>query len=311
MIRSQTLLVLLLIVAVIMWGSSPVVSDDATGADDVTPEATSIALNVVPTPAPSPTPPPTSEPTIPQTPPPSPTPMVEPTPIPTEVPVATERPIPPETGQEQSLIINRGESGRLEVAFTFDAGEGDGYTVEILDLLAEYGVAGTFGVTGQWAEQHPELMRRIVDEGHHLLNHTYDHSSFTGFSNGAEPLADDERREQVESTEQIIAGVTGGYETSPYFRFPYGDYDAAALDLLGELGFTYTLWWSCDTQGWNGFTPDVIVGLCGSDADLGGPGAILLMHVANENDWNALEPLVEDYLAAGYDFVTTEQLLQP
>ncbi len=311
MIRSQTLLVLLLIVAVIMWGSSPVVSDDATGADDVTPEATSIALNVVPTPTPSPTPPPTSEPTIPQTPTPSPTPMVEPTPIPTEVPVVTERPIPPETGQEQSLIINRGESGRLEVAFTFDAGEGAGYTVEILDLLAEYGVDGTFGVTGQWAEQHPELMRRIVDEGHQLLNHTYDHSSFTGFSNGAEPLADDERHEQVASTERIIAAVTGGYETSPYFRFPYGDYDAGALDLLGELGFTYTLWWSCDTQGWNGFTPDVIVGLCGSDADLGGPGAILLMHVANENDWNALEPLVEDYLAAGYDFVTTEQLLQP
>ncbi|MBA3379887.1 MAG: polysaccharide deacetylase family protein, partial [Chloroflexia bacterium] len=144
-----------------------------------------------------------------------------------------------------------------------------------------------------------------------LLNHTYDHSSFTGFSNGAEPLADDERHVQVASTERIIADVTGGYETSPYFRFPYGDYDAGALDLLGELGFTYTLWWSCDTQGWNGFTPDVIVGLCGSDADLGGPGAILLMHVANENDWNALEPLVEDYLAAGYDFVTTEQLLQP
>jgi len=310
-IRSQTLLVLLLIVAVIIWGSSPVVSDDATGADDVTPEATAIALNVVPTLTPSPTPPPTSEPTIPSTPTPSPTLMVEPTPISTEVPVATERPIPPETGQEQSLIINRGESGRLEVTFTFDAGEGDGYTVEILDLLAEYGVAGTFGVTGQWAEQHPELMRRIVDEGHQLLNHTYDHSSFTGFSNGAEPLADDERREQVESTERIIVGVTGGYETSPYFRFPYGDYDAAALDLLGELGFTYTLWWSCDTQGWNGFTPDVIVGLCGSDADLGGPGAILLMHVANENDWNALEPLVEDYLDAGYDFVTVEQLLQP
>lgn len=309
MIRSQTLLVLLLIVAVIVWGSSPVVSEDATGEGGVTPETTSIALNPAPTRTPSPTQLPTTEPTNPPTP--SPTPTLEPMPEPTEAPVATERPIPPETGQAQSLIINRGESGRLEVAFTFDAGEGAGYTVEILDLLAEYGVAGTFGVTGQWAEQHPDLMLRIVDEGHQLLNHTYDHSSFTGFSNGAEPLGSDERREQVESTERIIADVTGGYATSPYFRFPYGDYDAAALDMLGELGFAYTLWWSCDTQGWNGFTPDDIVALCGTDADMGGPGAILLMHVANENDWNALEPLVEDYLDAGYDFVTTEQLLQP
>lgn len=311
MIRSQTVLVLLLIVAVIMWGGRSVVSDDATGADEATPETTSIALNPALTPTSPPTPMPTPEPTVPPTPGPSPTPTVEPTPIPTDIPAATERPSPPETGQEQSLIINRGETGRLEVAFTFDAGEGAGYTVEILDLLAEYGVAATFGVTGQWAEQHPELMRRMVDEGHQLLNHTYDHSSFTGFSNGAEPLPDDERREQVESTEQMIADVTGGYETSPYFRFPYGDYDAGALDLLGEMGFAYTLWWSCDTQGWNGFTPDEIVSLCGSEADMGGPGAILLMHVTNENDWNALEPLVEDYLAAGYDFVTTEQLLQP
>jgi len=308
-IRSQTLLVLLLVAAVIMWGSRPVVSEDATGADDATPEATSIALNPEPTSAPPPTALPTTEPTI--APSPTPSPTIEPTPVPTEVPVATERPVPPQTGQEQSLIVERGDSRRLEVAFTFDAGEGAGYTMEILDLLAEYGLAGTFGVTGQWAEQNPELMLRIVDEGHQLLNHTYDHSSFTGASPGTDALTDDARREQVESTERIIEDVTGGYVTSPYFRFPYGDYDAAALDLLGELGFTYTLWWSCDTRGWDGFTSDEIVALCGTDADKGGPGAILLMHVANENDWNALEPLIEDYFAAGYDFVTTEQLLQP
>lgn len=309
MIRSQTLLVLLLVVAVIMWGSRPVASEDATGADDATPEKTSIALNPEPasTSPPTPTPPPTVEPTILPTPRPSPTPTIEPT----EVPVATERPLPPETGQEQSLIVERGDSGRLEVAFTFDAGEGAGYTVEILDLLAEYGLAGTFGVTGQWAEQNPELMRRIVDERHQLLNHTYDHSSFTGVSSGSDALTDDERRDQIESTERIIADVTGGYATSPYFRFPYGDYDAGALELLGELGFAYTLWWSCDTLGWMGDSPEVIVDRCGTEAEKGGPGAILLMHVANENDWNALEPLIEDYLNAGYDFVTTEQLLQP
>lgn len=308
MIRSQTVLVLLLIVVVI-WGSRPAVSEDAAGGADATPGTVVAAPNPEPTSTLVPTVVPTAEPTIAPTP--IPTPTAEPTPEPTEVPVPTERPAPPETGQDQSLIVSRGDSGRLEVAFTFDAGEGAGYTEEILDLLAAYGIPGTFGVTGAWAEQYPELMRRIVDEGHQILNHTYDHSSFTGFSTGAEPLTDDERREQIESTERIIADVTGGYGTNPYFRFPYGDYDAAALDLLGELGFAYTLWWSCDTQGWNGFTPDEIVDKCGTEADDGGPGAILLMHVANENDWNALEPLIEDYLDAGYDFVTVEQLLQP
>jgi peptidoglycan/xylan/chitin deacetylase (PgdA/CDA1 family) len=170
---------------------------------------------------------------------------------------------------------------------------------------------GTFGVTGQWAEQNPELTQRIVDEGHQIINHTYDHASFTGDSPGTVQLTDTERRDEIETTEQIIEDITGGYQTRPFFRFPYGDYDAGALDLLGELGFSYTMWWSCDTQGWNGFTPDEIIELCGTDADNGGPGAILLMHVANDNDWEATEPLVENYLEAGYDFVTLEEMVQP
>lgn len=316
MIRSQTVLVLVLILAVILWGTRPAESSSTTGGDTPTPDA-STTLRFVSTPAVVPTSEPTAAPTVPPTPRPTteptrePTATVEPTPEPTEVPPPTERPVPPSTGQDQSLVVTRGESGRQEVAFTFDAGEGVGYTVEILDLLAACGIRGTFGVTGEWAEQNPGLMRRIVDEGHQILNHTYDHASFTGYSTQGEPQTEVERRDQIETTERIIAEVTGGYVTSPYFRFPYGDYDAGALDLLGELGFAYTLWWSCDTQGWNGYTPEEIVAMCGTEAEKGGPGAILLMHVANENDWNSLEPLIENYLDAGYDAVTIEQLLQP
>lgn len=307
MIRSQTILVLLLIVAVIAWGANSIASGDATATPTVTPEPSAIAAVPDPTHPPiptiEPTAIPTQEPTL--------APTEEPTPEPTEAPVATERPVPPETGQDRSLIIERGDSGRTEVALTFDAGEGAGYTEEILDLLAEYGIHGTFGITGQWAEQNPELMRRIVDEGHQIINHTYDHQSYTGVSPGTDPMDPEDFRAEVEQTEQIIEDVTGGYESRPFFRFPYGDYDTSALDILGELGFSYTMWWTCDTLAWMGDAPDVIVERCGHDAEKGGPGAILLMHVAQENDWNALEPLIEDYQAGGYDFVTLEQMIQP
>ena len=47
------------------------------------------------------------------------------------------------------------------------------------------GVTASFGMTGRWAEQNPDLLRRIVREGHHLINHTYDHESFTGRSTGS------------------------------------------------------------------------------------------------------------------------------
>jgi peptidoglycan/xylan/chitin deacetylase (PgdA/CDA1 family) len=198
------------------------------------------------------------------------------------------------------------------VALTFDAGEGAGHTEQILDMLAEYGIKGTFGVTGQWAEQNPDLMLRIVAEGHQIINHTYDHQSYTGVSTGTGPMDPAEFRDDVERTEQIIEDVTGGYQSKPFFRFPYGDYDASALDILGELGYSYTMWWSCDTQGWNGYTPDEIVALCGPENEKdGGEGAIILMHVADDNDWAALEPLIQDYQDAGYSFVTLEEMIQP
>jgi peptidoglycan/xylan/chitin deacetylase (PgdA/CDA1 family) len=305
-IRPQTLLVILIIVMVLERGTNDVVPATALDATP-TADVTSIAMQ----PEPTSTVVPVSTPTATITPSPTPEPTATPTPEPTEAPAATERPVPPDTGQSTSLVVERGDSGRLEVAFTFDAGEGRGYTEEILDLFAEYGLVGSFGVTGEWAEANPDLMQRIVNEGHQVINHTWNHASFTGNSTGFEPLIEEERREQVERTEQAIANTTGGYQSSPFFRFPYGDYDLAALELLGEMGFDYTMWWSCDTLAWQGDAPDVIVDRCGVESDKGGPGAILLMHVAQEADWNALEPLITDYLDAGYEFVTIEQVIQP
>ena len=92
--------------------------------------------------------------------------------------------MPPETALDHSLIIKRGESGRKEVAFTFDAGEGRGYAEQMLNLLQKYGAVGTFGVTGLWAQQNPDLIDRMLNEGHQILNHSWDHSSFTGYSTG-------------------------------------------------------------------------------------------------------------------------------
>lgn len=321
MIRPQAVLVLVLIVGVVLWGARSVTADVANLSATRTPESGTSVTAVAATESSGPaeltatiTDPPTEAPIEPPptgTPRPTERPTETSEPEPTEEPVATERPAPPETGLDgTSLIVERGSSGRTEVAFTFDAGEGAGHTEEILDLLDANGIRGSFGVTGEWVEQNPGLTRRIVEEGHMLVNHTYDHRSFTGASTGADPLPDDERLAQVEETRQIILDVAG-YETAPYFRFPYGDKDDEALGLLAQAGYDYTLWWSCDTQGWNGYSPEEIVDICGPNAEDGGPGAILLMHVADDNDFAALPVLIDQYQQAGYDFVTMEELIQP
>jgi peptidoglycan/xylan/chitin deacetylase (PgdA/CDA1 family) len=102
-----------------------------------------------------------------------------------------------------------------------------------------------------------------------------------------------------------------GYTLAPYYRPPYGDYDMDALRLLKAEGYEYTLWWTCDSLGWSDTTPDEIVERCAPDAPGGGPGAIILMHVTQEGDYLALEGLVAAYNAAGYEFVTMEEMIQP
>lgn len=299
MIRPQSILIGCVVVMVVLFGVSAVSSQPPGGPVPTPDVALQATVAVSPTSVAASTPGATK-----------PTPPA-PVPSPTSEPVGTERPVPPDTGVDgESLIVERGDSGRTEVALTFDAGEGAGHTAQILDMLNEAGIHGTFGVTGLWVEENPELAKRIVDEGHQLINHTYDHASWTGNSTGLDAIDDEQRRTEVVETDRIIEDTTG-YEVSPYFRFPYGDYDSGALVLLAELGYSYTLSWSCDTQGWNGYTPEEIVDLCGPEAELGGPGAILLMHVADDNDFGALPVLIEEYAALGYDFVTCEEIIQP
>jgi peptidoglycan/xylan/chitin deacetylase (PgdA/CDA1 family) len=239
-------------------------------------------------------------------------PTITPTVGPTEIPPPGPRPPAPATGMSsKSYILYRGESGRKEVALTFDAGEGTGYTSQMLDILDKYGIKGSFGVTGKWAEANPDLLKRMVDEGHMLINHTYDHASWSGDSTGTTPLTADQMTAELTKTEQIVKDQTG-YELKPYFRFPYGAYNDLSLQVLFQNGYTWTLWWTCDTEAWNGNVASQIETKCSPDDPThGGPGAIILMHVVQEEDLKALPALIDAYKAEGYSFVTMEQMVQP
>ncbi len=263
------------------------------------------ASSMASTPPPTPVPPPTQAPTAP----PSPTPAPSPTIAPTSTPAPTERPVAPPTGvEEESLIVVQAETGRREMALTFDAGDGRGYTLDILDVLDRYGVKASFGVTGEWAEANPDLLLEMIDRGHHVMNHTYSHRSFTGVPPGTERLTPEERRAEVMETEETIREISG-YDVSPYFRFPYGDYDRSDLAMLKELGYDYTMWWGCDSLAWMGSTPEEIVQRCGVEE--AAPGAIVLLHVDPEADFLALPGLIETLQGSGYDLVTLEELIQP
>jgi peptidoglycan/xylan/chitin deacetylase (PgdA/CDA1 family) len=233
----------------------------------------------------------------------TPAPSTTSTTAPTSTTSTTGRPPAPPT---RATVLRQGGEERPVVALTFDAGSDAGWTSRILDLLAARGVKASFGLTGRWVEQQPQLARRIVDEGHVVINHTRGHPSFTGFSTGSAPLATSERLAELRSAEDVIRGLTGA-DARPWFRPPYGDYDDSVLVDVASAGYGFVVMWSIDSLGWRGLDPAQVAA-----RTIGGlrPGAIVLMHVGSAStDADALPAVLDALDARGLRPVTVAELV--
>ncbi len=232
----------------------------------------------------------------------TPTVTVEPTARSTVTPIASVTLTPGPT----ALIVHRGVTTEKVVALTYDAGADRGQAANLLAYLQEAGVSVTFGMTGRWAESNPDLVRRIVADGHELMNHTYDHRSFTGVSASPPVLRLQDRIDEIEHTETIIHAISGA-TSKPLFRPPYGDEDASVLQAVAAAGYRYSVMWTVDTLGWRGASVSEIVDRCLRGAQ---SGAIYVLHVgAGSHDIEATRPVVEGLRARGYRFETVGQLI--
>jgi peptidoglycan-N-acetylglucosamine deacetylase len=186
------------------------------------------------------------------------------------------------------------------VALTFDAGADRGYAGQILDTLKAQGVKASFGVTGKWVEANPDLARRIASEGHTVINHTYSHRSFTGYSTNTSPLSYSQIEDELNRADSAIRGATGVSTTKPLFRPPYGDYNTCVRSHVAHSGYTWNVMWTLDSLGWKGLTGDQIV-----QRVLDGlqPGANYLFHVgAQSQDGPALPRIISELRERSYGF---------
>jgi peptidoglycan/xylan/chitin deacetylase (PgdA/CDA1 family) len=221
------------------------------------------------------------------------------------MPPVIRPPQPLECGPAAVEVRIGDQSGRA-VALTFDAGADRGYTGQILDILAQEGVPAAFGITGAWAEENPDLVSAIAAGGHLLMNHSYDHPSFTGLSTGLPPLSREERLDQLQHADAVIRS-TSGAGTRPFFRPPFGDLDQSVLCDVYAAGYTYAVNWTVDSGGWAGASSAEIAQTLLSQAR---PGAIIIMHVGSESeDATALPEVIGGLRAAGYELVALSQLL--
>ncbi len=163
-------------------------------------------------------------------------------------------------------------------------------------------------MTGAWARTNPDLVARMLQEGHVLINHSDTHPSFTGYSTGTPPLPPAKRLAELRGAELAVAAVSSSPETMrPFFRPPYGDYDEALLQQLPQAGYTVVIMWTVDSLGWRGIPAEDVVERVMHAAE---PGAIVLLHVgAQSTDSAALPTLIESLQQAGYRFVTVRDIL--
>ncbi len=192
------------------------------------------------------------------------------------------------------------------MALTFDTGVQAGHLPEILDVLKEQDVLATFGVTGEWAVTNPPLLKRIVEEGHALINHSWSHASFTGEDTETRPLTAHEIRDELRRTEDKVREIAEA-GTKPYFRPPYGDFDRFVNQVAREEGYKYNVLWTLDAWGWQGRPTKTIIAVTLANAV---NGAIFLYHVDNSSEYKALERIIEGLRDRGLAMVTIPQLLE-
>jgi peptidoglycan-N-acetylglucosamine deacetylase len=176
----------------------------------------------------------------------------------------------------------------------------------VLDLLREHGAHATFFVVGQWVEERPETVRRALDEGHEVGNHTFDHVD------AAHERDDDVLRDQIRRTSAAIERATGG--APRLMRPPYGKDVARVARLAGELGLDPTVLWSAQGWDWDTTPAEEIEALVLRDCS---PGGIVLLHdgvpphggTSREPMLAALAGVLARVRADGYEVVTVSELL--
>jgi len=202
--------------------------------------------------------------------------------------------------KEMGIVYTENESAKKYVALTFDDGPHESLTREILDILDENDVKATFFPIGKNVNEHPDVMKAVIDRGHEVGNHTYSHANVS-------KLSPDKLREEITKTESLLREL-GADPT--LFRPPGGAYSRSALDTVDEMGYKYILWsWRLDTRDWSSPPADQVINTVKQNVS---DGSIILFHdyVAKQSPTpSALRELIPYLKAEGYTFVTVSELI--
>lgn len=211
------------------------------------------------------------------------------------------------TGNVSALELKKYDAYYLDereekvIYLTFDAGYENGNTEPILDALKKHKVSATFFVVGHYLESSPDIIKRMVEEGHTVGNHTYTHPDMSAISSM------EAFQKEIEDVEKKYEEITGE-KMVKYYRPPQGKYSMENLKMAQELGYKTFFWslayvdWYQDKQPTKDEALEKLVGRIH-------PGSIVLLHSTSSTNAEVLDELLGKWEEMGYHFGTLSELV--
>ena len=194
-----------------------------------------------------------------------------------------------------------GSNTEKVIYLTFDAGYENGNTEPILDALKKHNVTATFFVVGHYLESAPELVKRMVADGHFVGNHTYHHLDMSSIS------SKESFEKEMKDVEDKFQEITGTQLTR-FYRPPQGKYNTKNLEMAKEMGY-HTFFWSLAYVDWyqdkQPSKEEAFKKLLGRIH----PGAIVLLHSTSKTNGEILDELLTKSEEMGYTFRTLEDFI--
>jgi peptidoglycan-N-acetylmuramic acid deacetylase len=200
---------------------------------------------------------------------------------------------------ERNHAVFLGDTSQKEIYLTFDNGYENGYTKPILNTLKEKQVPAIFFITGHYVKDQPELVKRMVAEGHLVGNHSWSHPDMT-------TISDSKIKEELEKVRSEVAQVTG-VQKMDFVRPPRGVFSDRSLQASNEAGYR-SIFWSSAYKDWD---PNEQKGADYAYQKVVGqfhPGEVLLLHSVSKDNAQALGRIIDEARRQGYTFKALTEL---
>jgi peptidoglycan-N-acetylmuramic acid deacetylase len=201
------------------------------------------------------------------------------------------------TDNMKALWVGTGK----KVYLTIDTGGPMGDTELLIKSLKDNNAKANFFIAGYNVKKNPDFVRRLVEDGHLVANHTMTHTDMN-------LQTDEQVKQEIVDYEKLYKEVTGK-EIQPYFRFPYGRYNMHLLSMVSEMGYT-SVFWSTAMKDWvprkNG-AEDPYNDIMGNLHD----GNIVLIHQGSPENIEALDRIIKGIRKAGYELALLTDIEPP